>query len=56
MPAKALTSPESQLTAPENTLIPSLKIYRLQSIWHQEEARQKKQPRNKVNIGNPIPK
>ncbi len=50
MPAKALTSPESHLTAPENTLIPSLKIYRLQSIWPQEEARQKKQPRNKVNI------
>jgi fructan beta-fructosidase len=50
MPAKALTSPESHLTALENTLIPSLKIYRLQSIWPQEEARQKKQPRNKVNI------
>jgi len=41
MPAKALTSPKSQLTAPENTLIPSLKIYRLQSIWPQEEARHK---------------
>jgi fructan beta-fructosidase len=41
MPAKALTSPKSQLTAPANTLIPSLKIYRLQSIWPQEEARQK---------------
>jgi len=41
MPAKALTSPESQLTAPENTLIPSLKIYRLQSIWPQEDARHK---------------
>jgi len=49
MPAEALASPESQLTAPENTLIPSLKIYRLQSIWPQEEARQNK-PRNKANI------
>lgn len=41
MPAKALTSPESQLTAPETTSIRSLKIYRLQSIWPQEEARHK---------------
>ena len=41
MPAQALTSPKSQLTAPENTLIPSLKIYRLQSIWPPEEADKK---------------
>ena len=33
LPAKALTAPESRLTAADSTLIRSLKIYRLKSIW-----------------------
>lgn len=33
LPAQALTAPESRLTVPDGTLIRSLKIYCLKSIW-----------------------